>query len=75
MTTKCKKTSRGQAVIEYLFMLIFISLIGIKLIQGLSAFMFESIGGLGHVLNVHLSVGVCKESCFNNSYVNGWNEN
>lgn len=68
---KIKKTRGGQAVLEYLIVFSFISLIGIKLVQSFHGFMANTVGGLGHVLTVKLTSGVCLQNCFYAGYKNG----
>ncbi|MBP9673838.1 MAG: hypothetical protein KBD63_01985 [Bacteriovoracaceae bacterium] len=64
----------GQAVIEYLFVLIFISFIGTKMIKSFGGFMGNSMGNVAHVLSSHLTVGVCPTECFFTQYKNGYDE-
>lgn len=72
----CRKHGKlgqfGQAMIEYLLVMSFLAIIGIKMSRGFSNFMALSIGNLGHVLSVHLTVGVCKENCFFKGFKNGF---
>jgi hypothetical protein len=68
-------TSRGQATIEYLFLLVFIVGLTFKMVGGFTSFMTDSIGNLGHVLSYNLSVGVCKEECFYTGFRNGHQAN
>ena len=63
----------GQATIEYLFIMIFMALIGIKFVQGVGNYMGKSVGNLAHVLSVNLTVGVCEDRCFFRAYDNGHN--
>lgn len=65
-------TSRGQATIEYLFLLVFIVGLTYKMVGGFTSFMTDSIGNLGHVLSYNLTVGVCAEECFYSGYKNGY---
>jgi hypothetical protein len=51
--------------------MIFIISISIKMVGGFSDFMRDSVGNLGHVLTMNLTVGVCKEQCFFGGYRNG----
>lgn len=64
--------SSGQATIEYLFAMIFMILVSIKLIGAFSGFMRDSVGNLGHVLTMNLMTGVCKDQCFYSNYRNGY---
>ncbi len=61
---------KGQAVIEYLLVFAFLTLISINLVKGLSRVMNKSMGNLSYVLTQHLSVGVCKGSCFLDAFGN-----
>ena len=63
--------SSGQAVIEYLLILILVTAIGGPLVRALGRSLGDGAGTLNSVLSSHLSVGVCKEDCFPDSYVNG----
>ncbi len=62
---------RGQALIEYLLVLVLIMILASKLALGFTDFMRDSIGNLGHVISLHLSVGTCREQCFFDAYKNG----
>ena len=64
--------SFGQATIEYLFVMIFLVLVSIKLVGAFSDFMRDSVGNLGHVLTMNLTTGVCKKDCFFSNYKNGY---
>jgi hypothetical protein len=65
------RNKRGQATLEYIIVLIFVGIIGIQLIRGLSSFLGDSIGSFSDILSSHLTVGVCKRDCFYNGYLNG----
>lgn len=64
--------SAGQATIEYLFVMVFIVSISIKMVTAFSEFMRDNVGNLGHVLTMNLTVGVCKEQCFYGGFKNGY---
>ena len=64
--------NRGQATIEYLFVMVFIISISIKMVGAFSEFMRDSVGNLGHVLSMNLTVGVCKDQCFYGGFKNGY---
>lgn len=64
--------SAGQATIEYLFVMVFIVSISIKMVGAFSGFMRDSVGNLGHVLSMNLSVGVCSKQCFYGGFKNGY---
>ena len=61
----------GQATVEYLFVLVFIVGISLKIVGAFSDFMRGSVGNLGHELSVSLSSGVCETICFFPGYRNG----
>jgi hypothetical protein len=63
--------SSGQALVEYLFVLLFIIGISVKMIQGFSGFARDSFGNLAHVLTINLMTGTCKTQCFFSGYKNG----
>lgn len=73
MRSRSLLKSSGQATIEYLFVLIFIVGISIKIVGAFSDFMRGSVGNLGHELTVNLSTGVCSQNCFFSGYQNGNN--
>jgi hypothetical protein len=62
----------GQAMIEYLLLVVFLLLLSLKMVGGFTDFMRDSIGNLGHVLSVNLTTGICKEECFFDGYRNGF---
>lgn len=62
--------NKGQAAVEYLFVLVFSVLVLTKVINSLADFMADSVGNLGHVVTVNLQVGVCPERCFFSGYKN-----
>ncbi len=68
MTVKAKNS--GQAVVEYLLLFAFISLIGISLVKGFTETMGKTAGGLSYILSQQLTSGVCAEACFYIGYVN-----
>ena len=74
MKSNCTVRSRGQATIEYLFVLIFLVLVSTKLIGAFTDFMRDSVGNLGHVLSMNLTTGVCKDQCFFSNYRNGYSK-
>jgi sorbitol-specific phosphotransferase system component IIBC len=65
-----KKNNLGQAVVEYMIVFAFITLIGINLIRGLGGFMGNSMGSLAYHLSQQLTIGVCASNCFGNPYKN-----
>ena len=64
--------NKGQALVEYLLVVVFLIMISAKLVGGFTGFMRDSIGNLGHVLSLNLSVGVCPKDCFFSGYKNGY---
>lgn len=58
------KNKAGQAVIEYLFLFAFMSLIALNFVKGLSEYITDTQGSLAYYLSQHLSVGVCESECF-----------
>ena len=64
--------NKGQALVEYLLLTVFMMLLSSKLLLGFTDFMRDSVGNLGHVLSVNLTVGVCPEECFFDAYGNGF---
>ena len=72
MKSICTIRDAGQATIEYLFVMIFLILVSVKLVGAFTDFMRDSVGNLGHVLTMNLTTGVCKEDCFFPNYENGF---
>lgn len=66
-----KKNQAGQAVVEYLFIFAFMSLIAINFVKGLSQYVSDTQGSLAYYLSQHLSVGVCRKECFIDAFGNG----
>ena len=66
--------NKGQAVVEYLLIVAFLVIISSKLALNFTDFMRDSIGNLGHVLSLNLSVGVCEKQCYFGAYSNGSNQ-
>jgi len=69
-----KHSRRGQALLEYLIILIVISFIGVKFVRGVVKMINDSVGSFNHVVSLHLTTGVCKSDCFWGSYFNGYKE-
>ena len=65
-----KMGAKGQALIEYLLIFSFMTFIGINMVKGLGKTMTTSVGVLGYELTEQFTVGVCKEMCFYNGYIN-----
>ena len=68
MKSRFTVRSFGQATIEYLFVMIFLVLVSIKLVGAFSDFMRDSVGNLGHVLTMNLTTGVCQKDGFFSNY-------
>jgi hypothetical protein len=66
--------SSGQAMVEYLFVLLFIVMISVKLVGAFTDFMRDSMGNLGHIMTISLSTGICKSHCFFGGVGNGYRE-
>lgn len=64
-------SSKGQALVEYVLLVAFLVVISSRMVTGFTDFMRESIGNLGHVLSLNMSVGVCQRDCFYTGYENG----
>ncbi|MEX1100134.1 MAG: hypothetical protein WEB87_06895, partial [Bacteriovoracaceae bacterium] len=54
----------GQALVEYLFVLMFLVVISTKLVGSFTDFMRDSFGNFAHVLTTNLMTGTCKNQCF-----------
>jgi hypothetical protein len=65
------KTNSGQALVEYVLVLLFSVIILVKIINAFANFMADSVGNLGHVIGINLKVGVCQSRCFYDGYKNG----
>lgn len=63
---------RGQALIEYIFLVAFITALSLKLAGNFTDFMRTSVGNLGHILSQNITVGVCESDCFFGGYRNGY---
>lgn len=66
------KKTRGQATVEYIFILSFALFLGIKATDLFKGFFRDEMGKVGHVLSTHLHVGVCQTNCFFDKYKNGF---
>jgi hypothetical protein len=62
----------GQATVEYIFILAFALILGFKISNLFTNFFRDSMGNVGHVLSMNLTVGVCPRACFFSGYVNGY---
>jgi hypothetical protein len=70
MKLKIKMRTSGQALIEYLLLFSFMTLISISLVKGLGKTLTSSVGNLGYELTEQFTVGVCKDLCFYSGYIN-----
>ena len=60
----------GQAVIEYILVFAFMSFIVINLVNLFAGYVGSSMGGLAYALTQQLTVGVCEQLCYLNSFGN-----
>ncbi len=60
----------GQALLEYLLLMVFGVLLTTNVVGTLSESTSEKFGRLAHVLSINLSTGVCEEACFFRAYEN-----
>jgi len=67
-----KLSSIGQTTVEYIFILAFVVLLGFKITNLFTDFFRNSMGNVGHVLSVNVTVGVCPHECYFAGYVNGY---
>jgi hypothetical protein len=61
---------KGQALLEYIIIFSFLSLIAIKMVQGVSGYLTGTMGNLAYYLTQQLSVGVCNENCYYSDFKN-----
>lgn len=66
------RNQKAQAIIEYLIVFLFITSISVLFIGKFRDFLKDSLGNVGHVLSMNLTVGVCPEKCFFKGYANGY---
>lgn len=67
-----QKSDRGQATVEYIFILAFAVLFTFRVTNLFSDFFRDSMGSVAHVLSTNLTVGVCPQDCFYAGYMNGF---
>lgn len=60
----------GQATVEYIFIIAFALGLGGTLAKRFTNFFGDSMGGVGHVLSSHLTVGICSSKCWFDGYDN-----
>jgi hypothetical protein len=71
MIKKNINDERGQALIEYMFVLIFIMFFAFNLAQMMRGFFQDNFASFAHILSKNLSSGVCSNICFYEQYENG----
>lgn len=64
--------TRGQATVEYIFILAFILYFSGRATGLFGDFFRNNMGKVGHFLSMNLVVGVCPTRCFFSSYRNGY---
>ena len=69
-----KNKRQGQAVLEYLLIFAFMSVILVTLVNAFNKFLGDSVQGLNYQLTQQLSTGVCKKCCFYSGYGNELNK-
>jgi hypothetical protein len=63
---------RGQATVEYIFILAFAIIFGFNVISKYSDFFSDAMGSVSHVLSTHLTVGICQTNCWMKGYENSY---
>ncbi len=66
-----KTNDEGQALIEYMLILIFVVTLGAKVSKSFGGFMGDSFANIGHVLTLNLRVGICEKQCLYPRFYNG----
>ena len=61
----------GQAVLEYLLVLVITLLIASRFVGEVSDSAQNSFGKIAHYLSVNLTTGACENECFFQGYKNG----
>ena len=64
------KGCAGQALIEYLILFAFMSLIALNMVKGMGGMMSDSVRSIGFQLTQQLTIGVCAEECWYSDYQN-----
>ena len=64
--------TRGQATVEYIFILAFAVILGFNIINKYTDFFSNTMGSVSHVLSSHLTIGVCSGECWTSSYDNAY---
>ncbi len=70
MKLKNKMGVSGQALIEYLLIFSFMTMLTIGMVKGLGKTMLKSVGYIGFEMTEQFSVGVCAKACFYSGYEN-----
>lgn len=67
-----RKRQLGQALVEYLFVMAFMSVILFNFTKGLNSVIGESMGTLRYILSIELTTGICgnKQCIHQDSYIN-----
>ena len=65
-----KKSRRGQAMVEYIMLLSFISVLAFQMMSKFGSLMGTSVGGIGNAVSDHLTVGVCPQNCYYKGFAN-----
>jgi Flp pilus assembly pilin Flp len=60
----------GQAVVEYILVFAFVSMIAIGMVRGLGKALTTSVGSLGYYLTNELNTGACVSYCALNNHHN-----
>ncbi len=68
------KHHSGQAVIEYLLVVIFMTLLAIAMVKSFNEVMNQTVGSLSVSITKELSTGVCSKNCYYPGYFNGQGE-
>ncbi|MCO4794967.1 MAG: hypothetical protein KC493_14725 [Bacteriovoracaceae bacterium] len=67
---KSKENSLGQALVEYIIIFSFMAIIAMRMAGAINTYMSDTMGNLAYYLSQQLSVGVCKQWCFMDSFSN-----
>ncbi|MBL7665562.1 MAG: hypothetical protein JNM93_10555 [Bacteriovoracaceae bacterium] len=64
------KSASGQALLEYVLVLVFITSTGYLFLGKFTQFVSSSVGNLNHILSINLKTGVCETECYFKGYKN-----
>lgn len=64
--------SSGQALVEYILVFAFMTIITLRFSSTISGFFGDSFGNLNRIISLHLTTGVCERQCFSKDYSNGF---